>query len=492
MLKTGSTVQCIQWYQRFIWIGIAINLVFAIPALFWPDFLNATFGLPTQATYPWLQNTGMLLVGISLFYAPAGIHALKYPVYAWLCVLSRLIAVVFWIYLINTSGYPEAFRPLMYSDGAMFLILGGLLYGAMPSDQRPWALIVAGLDGLWRCLKASLTGPRRKVSLVVALVVAFVGFETWVNLFREIPQPALQSDVDHFKYAPIGLGQDSRIPLYVFNVLPRACAQHMPKQSLGWQSFGFVYEGGHDLPIGLARRQIGYPSVEANCALCHTGQYRKSVDDVPVPVPTAPAALLNLESFQWFLYDCAGEPDFTSRVMQEIDKHYSLGTIERLFYRFVIVPATQKAFLKQKQQYAWQKLRPEQGPGRTDTFNPTKIVIFGFPDDSTIGTVDLPQIWNQKPRESMYLHWDGNNNDIHERNYAAAMAVGATPQSVLPAEFKRVTDWLLDHQPPKWPFGELDPVRVRRGESLWQAHCVGAQLNLTHRFHLNLTHPETA
>lgn len=72
MLKTGSTVQCIQWYQRFIWIGIAINLVFAIPALFWPDFLNATFGLPTQATYPWLQNTGMLLVGISLFYARPG------------------------------------------------------------------------------------------------------------------------------------------------------------------------------------------------------------------------------------------------------------------------------------------------------------------------------------------------------------------------------------------------------------------------------------
>ncbi|MHA6845798.1 hypothetical protein [Ralstonia syzygii] len=471
MLKTGSQVQCIQWFQRFIWIGIAINLVFAIPALFWPDFLNTSFGLPTQATYPWLQNAGMLLVGISLFYAPAGIHALKYPVYAWLCVLSRLIAVVFWIDLINTSGYPDAFRPLMYSDGAMFLILGGLLYGGMPTDQRPWALIVAGLDGVWQCMKACLTGTRRKVSLAIALVVAFVGFETWVNLFREVPLPALQSDVDHFKYAPIGLGPDSRIPLYVFNVLPQACTQHMPEQRLGWQSFGFVYEGGHDLPIGLAKRQIGYPSVEANCALCHTGQYRKSVDDVAVPVPTAPAALLNLESFQWFLYDCAGEPDFTSRVMREIDKHDNLGIIERLFYRFIIVPATQKAFLKQKQQYAWQKLRPEQGPGRTDTFNPTKIVIFGFPDDSSIGTVDLPQIWNQKPRESMYLHWDGNNNDIHERNYAAAMAVGATPQSVLPAEFKRVTDWLLDHQPPKWPFGELDQIRVHRGESLWQTQC---------------------
>ncbi|QCX51894.1 c-type cytochrome [Ralstonia pseudosolanacearum] len=471
MLKTGSTVQCIRWYQRFIWIGIAINLVFAIPALFWPDFLNATFGLPMQATYPWLQNAGMLLVGISLFYAPAGINALKYPVYAWLCVLSRLIAVVFWIYLINTSGYPEAFRPLMYSDGAMFLILGGLLYGGMPPDQRPWALISAGLDSLWQCVRTCLTGTRRKVLLAIALVVAFVGAETWVNLFREVPQPPLQSNVDHFKYAPIGLGPDARIPLYVFNVLPQACAQHMPKQNLGWQSFGFVYEGGRDLPIGLAKRQIGYPSVEANCALCHTGQYRKSADDVPVPVPTAPAALLNLESFQWFLYDCAGEPDFPSRVMREIDRHYSLGIIERLFYRFAIVPATQKAFLQQKQQYAWQKLRPEQGPGRTDTFNPTKMVVFDFPDDSTVGTVDLPQIWNQKPRESMYLHWDGNNNNIHERNYAAAMAVGATPQSVLPAEFKRVTDWLLDHQPPKWPFGELDQARVHRGESLWQAQC---------------------
>ncbi|WP_236673878.1 hypothetical protein ACJBUE_14985 [Ralstonia syzygii subsp. celebesensis] len=137
MLKTGFQVQCIQWFQRFIWIGIAINLVFAIPALFWPDFLNTSFGLPTQATYPWLQNAGMLLVGISLFYAPAGIHALKYPVYAWLCVLSRLIAVVFWIDLINTSGYPDAFRPLMYSDGAMFLILGGCCMAACPPISGP-------------------------------------------------------------------------------------------------------------------------------------------------------------------------------------------------------------------------------------------------------------------------------------------------------------------------------------------------------------------
>ncbi|AXE31708.1 hypothetical protein DK842_18440 [Chromobacterium phragmitis] len=471
MDKTRCAECGLRWFQRFIWIGIAINMVFAIPALFWPDFLNSSFGLPSQAVYPWLQNAGMLLVAVSLFYAPAGVNAARYPVYSWLCVLSRLIAVAFWIYLIQTSGYPDAFKPLLYADAAMFAILGALLYAGLPAEQRPWPLIRAGLRGLWRCLAKCFSGARRKIAIVVVLVLAFIGYEAWANLLREVPQPPLASDVDHFKYAAIGLGPDARIPLYVFSVLPQVCAQRMPKLGTGWQAFGFVYEGGHDLPIGLAKRQIGYPSVEPNCALCHTGQYRKSADDVPMPVPTAPAALLNLESFQWFLYDCAGDPDFSAKVMSAIDQRYDLGVVEKLFYRFLIVPATQKAFLKQKQQYAWQKLRPVQGPGRTDTFNPTKMAVFGFPDDSTIGTVDLPQIWNQKPRESLYLHWDGNNNDIKERNYAAAMAVGATPQSVLPAEFKRVTDWLLIHPSPKWPFGGLDQVRAHRGQALWEKNC---------------------
>jgi hypothetical protein len=97
------------------------------------------------------------------------------------------------------------------------------------------------------------------------------------------------------------------------------------------------------------------------------------------------------------------------------------------------------------------------------------MVVFGFPDDSTIGTVDLPQVWNQKPRESMYLHWDGNNNKIHERNYAAAMAVGATPESVLPPSFNRVTNWLLGHKAPAWPFA-LDQAKVVQGKPLWDAN----------------------
>jgi hypothetical protein len=223
----------------------------------------------------------------------------------------------------------------------------------------------------------------------------------------------------------------------------------------------------------MAKRQIGYPTVEPNCALCHTGSYRANASDVAKTVATAPANTLQLQAFQWFAYDCASDPKFTTdAVMTAINSKFQLGFFERIYNRYLIIPMAKSALLAQKQAYAWQKLRPPQGPGRTDTFNPTKMVVFGFPDDSTIGTVDLPQVWNQKPRESLYLHWDGNNNDIHERNYAAAMAVGATPESVLPESFNRVTNWLLGTQPPKWPWA-LDQAKVAQGKPVWDKNCAG-------------------
>ncbi len=246
--------------------------------------------------------------------------------------------------------------------------------------------------------------------------------------------------------------------------------EKLPKPG-GWEVFGFLYENGKDLPIGMAKRQIGYPTVEPNCALCHTGSYRANASDVAVNVPSAPANTLQLQAFQWFAYDCASDPTFTTdAVMAAINGKFQLGFFEKLYNRYLIIPMAKSALLKQKQAYAWRKLRPQQGPGRTDTFNPTKMVVFGFPDDSTIGTVDLPQVWNQKPRESMYLHWDGNNNKIHERNYAAAMAVGATPESVLPPSFNRVTNWLLGHKAPAWPWA-LDQAKVVQGKPLWDANC---------------------
>ncbi|NBF06774.1 hypothetical protein GV819_31360 [Pseudomonas sp. Fl5BN2] len=463
----------IRWFQRFIWLGIAMNMVFALPALFAPALLTAVVGLPPVLSNPWLENAGMLLVGISLFYMPSGFNAPRFVVHSWLCVLSRLIAVAFWIYLIDTSNQSQVFVPMLMGDLSMLLILGILLYLGCDPANRPWALLSAGLHAWCECWAACWRRHSFRVgALLVLLVLGFVGYETWVNMLREVPQPVEASDEDHFKYAAIGLGIEARIPYYLFAVLPQMCPEKLPRPG-GYEVFGFLYENGRDLPVGMAKRQLGYPTVEPNCALCHTGAYRASANDVSQIVPTAPANLMQLQAFQWFAYDCASDPKFTvDAVMNAINAKFQLGFIERLYNRYLIIPMAKSALLKQKQDYAWQKLRPQQGPGRTDTFNPTKMVVFGFPDDSTIGTVDLPQIWNQKPRESMYLHWDGNNNQIRERNYAAAMAVGATPESVLPQSFNRVTQWLLGHQPPAWPF-PIDQAKAAQGKPLWEANCAG-------------------
>jgi len=50
------------------------------------------------------------------------------------------------------------------------------------------------------------------------------------------------------------------------------------------------------------------------------------------------------------------------------------------------------------------------------------------------------------------------------------MAVGATPRSVIPANFTRVTDWLLTRKPPAYPF-PMDADKSARGALLWKKNC---------------------
>jgi hypothetical protein len=141
-------------------------------------------------------------------------------------------------------------------------------------------------------------------------------------------------------------------------------------------------------------------------------------------------------------------------------------------YENVIIPATREAFLEQRKNYLWQLAhgRPRQGRGRTDTFNTTKLAVLKMPDDKSIGTTDLPQTWNQGRRRDMWLHWDGNNNSIEQRNYAAAMAVGATPYSVRPDSFKRVTDYLWSLDAPQYPL-PIDGPKAAQGRQVFLQIC---------------------
>lgn len=457
-------------FGAVVWLGILVNLSFAIPAIFAPDMLLASLGLGPEASDVWLGNSGMLLVALCLFYIPSR-RPSRYPSYAKLMVAARAVAVVFWLWIWRTSGEPSVFKPFFFCDFSFFVALALLLHWATPQESRGLRAtlhsVAQGFEGaamFWR-------RPVVKISLAALVIAAaLVGYGLWKYLLRAEPDTEYTSDEDHFKHGAIGLSSQSRFPYWIFRVMPDLFGDKLPGPG-GWASFGFIIEPGSEIPVGFSLRRQGYPALEANCSLCHTGTYRKSPDDSEHVILGAPAHTLDLESFQHFLSDCAADPRFTpANVVNAIQRVHPMGWFEAAIYRQMIVPVTRYSLLRQRQDYGWQYTRPTQGRGRVDTFNPTKFNIYHMPDDGTIGTVDLPQIWNQRPRQTLYLHWDGNNNNIRERNYAAAMAVGGTPKSVIASSFTRVTNFLLDLQPPKYPF-TIDQAKAEKGYTIYEREC---------------------
>ena len=77
-------------------------------------------------------------------------------------------------------------------------------------------------------------------------------------------------------------------------------------------------------------------------------------------------------------------------------------------------------------------------------------------------------------REGLWLHWDGNNNKVTERNKSAAIGAGASEDSLDLDAMKRVEDWIWDlsrrpnFRPTAW---------IRRspsGQGAFQQHCARA------------------
>jgi hypothetical protein len=461
-----------KWFGRVVWLGIFFNLCFAIPAILAPDTVLAGLDLPPATSMLWLQNVGMLLLTLCIFYSPSAVAPGRFPIHTKLVVLSRWIAAVFWFILLRQSAPAGVIRPLLFTDLSLAVVLLLLLNSALaPENRVSLHGLGSAIAGLFAWLKSLWQTTWVKVALAIVLVVgALGGFGLWYYLLRTQPDFEGATPEEHFKHGAIGLSTESRLPYYIWQVLPTMFPEKMPRAA-GWASFGFIFEPGQEIPIGFSLRRNGYPALEANCSLCHTGTYRTSPTDTPKVILGAPAHTIDLEAFQHFLYACASDPRFTpANVLKAINQVHQTSWFEGLVYQYAIIPVTKHGLLEQQIANSWQAGRPTEGPGRVDTFNPTKFNVFHMPDDGTIGTVDLPQIWNQRPRENLYLHWDGNNNNLQERNYAAAMAVGATPKSVIPASFKEVTDFLLDLHPPAFPFS-IDSSKAARGKAIYESKC---------------------
>jgi len=355
---------------------------------------------------------------------------------------------------------------------------------------------------------------RRRQWFWFAVVVVLLLLGLWVynRLFVEHPVD-YADDAEHFKYGSIGSDVDGGIPYAIWRALPLICSRHLPDPEAfaalpvaeqhglgGYRQFGFLTEPGRERPVGFSQRRVVVDRVGLNCAVCHVSTVRGADNDPPRRLMLGmPANTVNLQGYFQFLFDCAADGDFTTeRVMAAVEAVADPGWLEGWLLRRAVAPL-RETLLTRRQQLAFMNEVPAFGPGRVDTFNPYKTMVFNEPWDGTVGTADFPSLWNQAPREGMNLHWDGNNDSVLERNISAALGAGATPESLDVERMLRVAAWIGAPDPrqeiseqarnrriqaaranprpgpgelaiPAYPF-PVDQALAERGEALYDVYC---------------------
>lgn len=84
-----------RYFRTVVLLGVAMNLVVGIPALFVPGTILSWIGLPPEVTEFWVRLACWLLILLSLTYIPAAIDPHRSPAHSWLTVAARWGGVFF-------------------------------------------------------------------------------------------------------------------------------------------------------------------------------------------------------------------------------------------------------------------------------------------------------------------------------------------------------------------------------------------------------------
>jgi hypothetical protein len=335
----------------------------------------------------------------------------------------------------------------------------------------------------------------QKVLWIVIAIVVVVVILWLVRRFTADRPEDYASDVDQFKWGSIGSEPGGSLrdavggllpPYEIFRVLPQLCTDKLPG---GYASLGLIVEEGRELPVGVSRRRrLGVDQVGLNCAVCHTGTIRESPGSVRQVVAGMPSHQLDLQNFFRFVLNCSLDERFTAEnVLGRIEASgHDLSLFDRILYRYAVIPRTREQTLELAQRLSllMNGAVTEWGPGRVDTFNPYKGLQFNWqlerlPLSELMGASDFPSLWNQKPREGMQLHWDGNNDSVDERNLSASLGTGVTPVTIDHGRLARVRNWIWTLPPPEYPY-PIDAAKAARGEQLYRSECQDCHAD--HRF----------
>ena len=331
---------------------------------------------------------------------------------------------------------------------------------------------------------AVLTSRRQRfVIYAIALLVVLGGVFVYDRFFREEPAPFFEKPEEHFLYGSVGTETTQGVPYWIWLALPRIFPEYLPGPG-GYASIGILGQPGHAMPVGLSKVTIGFPRVGINCAMCHAASFRARPDDVPTIYPAAASHQTGEQEYLRFLIAAASDPRFTpSTILNEIAKNTQLSFMDRLLYRFAIIPGTRRALLDLKKQNAWMDSRPDWGRGRIDPFNPVKFGILRQPIDDTIGNSDMLPLWSQARREGKAYHWDGLSTNLREVVQSSALGDGASQRWVerdyakwnetddrKKSSLRRVMDYIGTLKAPAYPL-PLDAALVASGAPLFRTHC---------------------
>ncbi len=165
--------------------------------------------------------------------------------------------------------------------------------------------------------------------------------------------------------------------------------------------------------------------------------------------------------------------------MSEINGAAKLDWIDRMAYRFLIIPITKKRLLEREGQFQWIYRHdfPEWGRGRDDAMNLTKYFMIRWKMDDTFGPTDMPSVWNlkkYKPELGHRMNFAGDSHDPRSVVMDSALGLlGAAPHDK--NDFLKQIDWLLDYlgntPAPKYPF-ITDQALAAKGKPVFDANCM--------------------
>jgi cytochrome c5 len=340
---------------------------------------------------------------------------------------------------------------------------------------------------------------KRKVWLTTGAVVAalaiVVAATLYDKLWREQPQPdwIVQTKAGEtfgdmqFKYLSIGNERAVGLPYWVFYVLPILFPEKLPGVG-GYASFELPWEQGVEMPIGFTKVTIGYPRVGFNCALCHTTRYRtKPEDHPPAFVPTGPGHTANIQALSRFFYDCAKDPRFDSdNLIAAIENFSKLDLVDKILYRFFIIPATKKHIIEAGPDFLWtyRKEPPAWGRGSDGPTYSSRYLLDDVPKGYHFGSTQFPAIWNlakyqsgNRAGDAQRLNAIGDGRDVHAVIVASLTGLfgASTPDAgTIESQAKMLGDYLEHKRPASFPSTSTDAAqaeKIKSGRVVFGREC---------------------